>query len=230
MRQSTVKGFVCLEQSPALWPKVSGDAGLLRRPRISQIRVSNTRLVQAASGCAPSVDVLPIFDVKQQSVRNPARMGANQPRGFPLVVVLCCESEPYSSEVKLILTCKLKESTDALSVPSPLASENRRPRVGTKVGCTLPSWVIFRARVSHVFGKVGSMLQSTVEDSAQNKGQPDGQGFVATQACSGHLKTHKLSPTRPDSGSCKDSSSISVSYNNADSQHTDFKYNYGYTD
>ncbi|KOX76588.1 hypothetical protein WN51_11221 [Melipona quadrifasciata] len=42
------------------------------RPRIPQIRVSNTRLAQAASGCAPSVDVLPIFDVKQQSVRNPA--------------------------------------------------------------------------------------------------------------------------------------------------------------
>ncbi|KOX68296.1 hypothetical protein WN51_07036 [Melipona quadrifasciata] len=46
-----------------------------KRPRIPQIRVSNTRLAQAASGCAPSVDVLPIFDVKQQSVRNPARMG-----------------------------------------------------------------------------------------------------------------------------------------------------------
>ncbi|KOX68866.1 hypothetical protein WN51_06264 [Melipona quadrifasciata] len=46
------------------------------RPRIPQIRVSNTRLAsQAASGCAPSVDVLPIFDVKQQSVRNSARMG-----------------------------------------------------------------------------------------------------------------------------------------------------------
>ncbi|KOX74151.1 hypothetical protein WN51_13501 [Melipona quadrifasciata] len=45
------------------------------RPRIPQIRVSNTRLAQAASGCAPSVDVLPIFDVKQQSVRNPARDG-----------------------------------------------------------------------------------------------------------------------------------------------------------
>ncbi|KOX73162.1 hypothetical protein WN51_14649 [Melipona quadrifasciata] len=44
------------------------------RPRIPQTRVSNTRLAQAASGCAPSVDVLPIFDVKQQSVRNPARM------------------------------------------------------------------------------------------------------------------------------------------------------------
>ncbi|KOX80302.1 hypothetical protein WN51_08479 [Melipona quadrifasciata] len=51
-----------------------------KRPRIPQIRVSNTRLAQAAGGCAPSVDVLPIFDVKQQSVRNPARMmGANQP-------------------------------------------------------------------------------------------------------------------------------------------------------
>ncbi|KAK1126362.1 hypothetical protein K0M31_005000 [Melipona bicolor] len=42
---------------------------------ILQILVSNTRLAQAASGCAPSVDVLPIFDVKQQSVRNPARIG-----------------------------------------------------------------------------------------------------------------------------------------------------------
>ncbi|KOX77875.1 hypothetical protein WN51_05761 [Melipona quadrifasciata] len=52
------------------------------RPRIPQIRVSNTRLAQTASGCAPSVDVLPIFDVKQQSVRNPARMGANQPSRF----------------------------------------------------------------------------------------------------------------------------------------------------
>ncbi|KOX70100.1 hypothetical protein WN51_04840 [Melipona quadrifasciata] len=49
------------------------------RPRIPQIRVSNTRLAQAASGCAPSVDVLPIFDVKQQSVRNPARMGDQSP-------------------------------------------------------------------------------------------------------------------------------------------------------
>ncbi|KOX68362.1 hypothetical protein WN51_07126 [Melipona quadrifasciata] len=48
-------------------------------PRIPQVRVSNTRLAEAASGYAPSVDVLPIFDVKQQSVRNPARMGANQP-------------------------------------------------------------------------------------------------------------------------------------------------------
>ncbi|KOX69215.1 NADH-ubiquinone oxidoreductase chain 5 [Melipona quadrifasciata] len=36
--------------------------------RIPQIRVSNTRLAQAASGCAPSVDVLPIFDVKQRRV------------------------------------------------------------------------------------------------------------------------------------------------------------------
>ncbi|KOX74076.1 hypothetical protein WN51_14156 [Melipona quadrifasciata] len=60
---------------------VTQKVGLPQRPRIPQIRVSNTRLAQAASGCAPSVDVLPIFDVKQQSVRNPARMGANQPIG-----------------------------------------------------------------------------------------------------------------------------------------------------
>ncbi|KOX76226.1 hypothetical protein WN51_11966 [Melipona quadrifasciata] len=44
---------------------VNGVRG--ERPRIPQIRVSNTRLAQAASGCAPSVDVLPIFDVKQQN-------------------------------------------------------------------------------------------------------------------------------------------------------------------
>ncbi|KOX76173.1 hypothetical protein WN51_11913 [Melipona quadrifasciata] len=56
------------------------DSTVAQRPRIPQIRVSNTRLAQAASDCAPSVDVLPIFDVKQQSVRNPARMGANQPK------------------------------------------------------------------------------------------------------------------------------------------------------
>ncbi|KAK1123054.1 hypothetical protein K0M31_008693 [Melipona bicolor] len=73
------------------------------------------------------------------------------------------ESESYCSEVKLILTCKPKESADALSVPLSSASENRRPRVGTKGGCPLPSWVISRARVSHVFGKVGAMLQSMVE-------------------------------------------------------------------
>ncbi|KOX76773.1 hypothetical protein WN51_11197 [Melipona quadrifasciata] len=35
---------------------------IVQRPRIPQIRVSNTRLAQAASGCAPSVDVLPISD------------------------------------------------------------------------------------------------------------------------------------------------------------------------
>ncbi|KOX77211.1 hypothetical protein WN51_10301 [Melipona quadrifasciata] len=58
-----------------------------RRPRIPQIRVSNTRLAQTASGCAPSVDVLPIFDVKQQSVRNPARMGANQLVGLVIISV-----------------------------------------------------------------------------------------------------------------------------------------------
>ncbi|KOX81311.1 hypothetical protein WN51_12299 [Melipona quadrifasciata] len=63
-------------------PACYRDEYVPKRPRIPQIRVSNTRLAQAASGCAPSVDVLPIFDVKQQSVRNPARMGANQPSRF----------------------------------------------------------------------------------------------------------------------------------------------------
>ncbi|KOX78702.1 hypothetical protein WN51_07563 [Melipona quadrifasciata] len=36
------------------------------RPKIPQLRVSNTRLAQAASGCAPSAEVLPISDVKQK--------------------------------------------------------------------------------------------------------------------------------------------------------------------
>ncbi|KAK1132836.1 hypothetical protein K0M31_014206 [Melipona bicolor] len=44
-------------------------------PTIPRLRDSNTRLAQAASGCAPSIEVLPIFDVKQNSVRNSARMG-----------------------------------------------------------------------------------------------------------------------------------------------------------
>ncbi|KOX75264.1 hypothetical protein WN51_13305 [Melipona quadrifasciata] len=54
------------------------------RPRIPQIRVSNTRLAQAASGCAPSVDVLPIFDVKQQSGGTPLGMGGPALVGFSL--------------------------------------------------------------------------------------------------------------------------------------------------
>ncbi|KOX72279.1 hypothetical protein WN51_03261 [Melipona quadrifasciata] len=61
---------------------------IINRLRVPQIRVSNTRLAQAASGCAPSVDVLPIFDVKQQSVRNPARMGATSKIYSPTLVPL----------------------------------------------------------------------------------------------------------------------------------------------
>ncbi|KOX81319.1 hypothetical protein WN51_12307 [Melipona quadrifasciata] len=64
------------------------------RPRIPQIRVSNTRLAQAASGCAPSVDVLPIFDVKQQTVQNPARMGAPALVGLVTTSVWGKESLP----------------------------------------------------------------------------------------------------------------------------------------
>ncbi|KOX78646.1 hypothetical protein WN51_07507 [Melipona quadrifasciata] len=49
------------------------------RPRIPQLRVSNTRLAQAASGCAPSAEVLPISDVKQkQSAATP--LGGNTAR------------------------------------------------------------------------------------------------------------------------------------------------------
>ncbi|KOX76299.1 5-hydroxytryptamine receptor 1 [Melipona quadrifasciata] len=40
-------------------------------PTIPRLRVSNTRLAQAASGCAPSVEVLPIFDVKQAACGTP---------------------------------------------------------------------------------------------------------------------------------------------------------------
>ncbi|KOX78832.1 hypothetical protein WN51_08591 [Melipona quadrifasciata] len=71
------------------------------RPRIPQIRVSNTRLAQAASGCAPSVDVLPIFDVKQQSVWNPARMGATSLVGLVLTSVWGKESLPSAPLMSL---------------------------------------------------------------------------------------------------------------------------------
>ncbi|KAK1130296.1 hypothetical protein K0M31_018433, partial [Melipona bicolor] len=43
-------------------------------PTIPRLRVSNTRLAQVASGCAPSVEVLPISDVKQNRCGNTARM------------------------------------------------------------------------------------------------------------------------------------------------------------
>ncbi|KOX72933.1 hypothetical protein WN51_01863 [Melipona quadrifasciata] len=71
------------------------------------------------------------------------------------------KNELYYSKVEVILNCKPKESTNAFSVPLPSASENRESRVGHEG--PLPSWVISLARVSHVFGKVGAMLQSTVE-------------------------------------------------------------------
>ncbi|KOX67735.1 hypothetical protein WN51_08730 [Melipona quadrifasciata] len=61
-----IRGVVTLQRPPGYSP-----AALLRPecgPRISQIRVSNTRLAQAASGCAPSVDVLLIFDVLSSRV------------------------------------------------------------------------------------------------------------------------------------------------------------------
>ncbi|KOX72367.1 hypothetical protein WN51_01466 [Melipona quadrifasciata] len=47
---------------------------------IPRLRVSNTRLAQAASGCAPSVEVLPIFDVKQAACGTPARRGDRRPK------------------------------------------------------------------------------------------------------------------------------------------------------
>ncbi|KOX73911.1 hypothetical protein WN51_13989 [Melipona quadrifasciata] len=56
---------------------------VLQPSGIPQLRVSNTDwLAQAASGCALSVEVLPIFDVKESSVRNLARMGASPKRNL----------------------------------------------------------------------------------------------------------------------------------------------------
>ncbi|KOX70738.1 hypothetical protein WN51_02162 [Melipona quadrifasciata] len=47
-------------------------------PTIPRLRVSNTRLAQAASDCAPSVEVLPISDVKQKNrCGNTAKMHAS---------------------------------------------------------------------------------------------------------------------------------------------------------
>ncbi|KOX73217.1 hypothetical protein WN51_00328 [Melipona quadrifasciata] len=48
------------------------------RPMIPQLRVSNLRLVDAASGCAPSVEVLPISDVAANKAEcgNTAKMRA----------------------------------------------------------------------------------------------------------------------------------------------------------
>ncbi|KOX71303.1 hypothetical protein WN51_04615 [Melipona quadrifasciata] len=102
----------------------------------------------------------------------------------PRANTMSLESELYCSKVDLILNCKPKESADALWVPLPSASENHRPRVGTKGGCPLPSWVISRARVSHVFGKVGAILQSTVEGLVCLEQSPAmWSRFLATQAC-----------------------------------------------
>ncbi|KAK1136707.1 hypothetical protein K0M31_001248 [Melipona bicolor] len=57
------------------------------------------------------------------------------------------------------------ESTEALSVPFPSASGNCEPRWGTKGGCPLLFCVTLRECVSHMFGKVDSMLHSTDERS-----------------------------------------------------------------
>ncbi|KOX69153.1 hypothetical protein WN51_06306 [Melipona quadrifasciata] len=75
------------------------------RPRIPQIRVSNTRLAQAASGCAPSVDVLPIFDVKQQSVRNPARMDANSLVGLVTTTSVWGKTQYFGYSIYFFILC-----------------------------------------------------------------------------------------------------------------------------
>ncbi|KAK1129800.1 hypothetical protein K0M31_019509 [Melipona bicolor] len=56
-------------------------------PTIPRLRVSNTQLAQAAGGCAPSVEVLPIFDVKQAACGTPLGMGGD-PRGPALAGVV----------------------------------------------------------------------------------------------------------------------------------------------
>ncbi|KOX80735.1 hypothetical protein WN51_02023 [Melipona quadrifasciata] len=96
-----------------------------QRPRIPQIRVSNTRLAQAASGCAPSVDVLPIFDVKQQSVRDPARMGANQ---------------PYNLDARLVLEREEVEETKKTSTLAIKPTKFDACRMSTKSSEFLAVW------------------------------------------------------------------------------------------
>ncbi|KOX74516.1 Tachykinin-like peptides receptor 99D [Melipona quadrifasciata] len=117
--------------------------------------VSNTRLAQAASGCAPSVDVLPIFDVKQQSVRNPARMGANQPSRFSYN-----NKRLGRNDSELEAEGKPKR---LLGSPSFGFGKSRVQGRARRARYSLPSWVISLARVPHVFGKVGAMHQSTVD-------------------------------------------------------------------
>ncbi|KAK1137747.1 hypothetical protein K0M31_002241 [Melipona bicolor] len=50
-----------------------------------------------------------------------------------------------------------------LGSPSPGFGKSRVQGGARRARYPLPSWVILLARVSHVFGKVGAMLQSTVE-------------------------------------------------------------------
>ncbi|KOX73913.1 hypothetical protein WN51_13991 [Melipona quadrifasciata] len=64
------------------WYLATGATGLMLHrcsdPTIPRLRVSNTRLAQAASGCAPSVEVLPICDVAANKAKcgNTAKMRA----------------------------------------------------------------------------------------------------------------------------------------------------------
>ncbi|KAK1132604.1 hypothetical protein K0M31_013989, partial [Melipona bicolor] len=75
---------------------------------IPRLRDSNTRLAQAASGCAPSVEVLPISDVKQAECGtplgwwNPARM-VSEP-GQPLAGVGSYNNKSLSRACKAIAT------------------------------------------------------------------------------------------------------------------------------
>ncbi|KOX70104.1 hypothetical protein WN51_04844 [Melipona quadrifasciata] len=86
------------------YQKYKKDIENCNGPTIPRLRVSNTRLAQAASGCAPSVEVLPISDVKQSSVQNSARMGdRDQPSAD-------CGFLSYSCKEELDTTRKLHSS------------------------------------------------------------------------------------------------------------------------
>ncbi|KOX69650.1 hypothetical protein WN51_06536 [Melipona quadrifasciata] len=97
----SVQQTVCTlsQRNSKAWSKKSSSD-----PTIPRLRVSNTRLAQAASGCAPSVEVLPIFDVKQAACgEQPARRGGDwaQPSGVVITTSVWgkdCHHSPTDDE------------------------------------------------------------------------------------------------------------------------------------
>ncbi|KOX75862.1 FERM domain-containing protein 3 [Melipona quadrifasciata] len=86
--------------------------------------------------------------------------GRLSPRGN----LVSLQSELYLSKVEMILNWKPKESPNVFSVPLKIFFGKSRVQGGAqRARYPLPSWVISLARVSHVFGIVDAMPQSTVE-------------------------------------------------------------------